>query len=413
MSKEYENMSGKRLQKSCFKMAVCVFALLYGATQFGCRYTFYSGPRVDGGTQDGTQDGTDDGAFDGAADSAFSDGRPPDGSLPDSRLPDGQQGDADESDSSGALCGNNITETGEECDDGANGDPCDGCLDDCTTHTNDCGDGFVCEDEECDDANTSGQDGCTSNCNVANGWTCSGAPSQCWRYTVTWVNIEGGDFSMGFSAGQANELPVHTVSVPTFEMTESEITVVQFADCVHAGVCVPPGIADPLCNWNVSGQQAHPVNCVTWQQAVDYCDYVGGRLPSEAEWEYAARSQGQNIPYPWGTDIADCTLAVMQSNGGEGCGTNDTWVVCSKPAGNTDQGLCDMSGNVWEWVQDWYHDDYSGAPTDGSAWVSPSGTSRVIRGGSLFSYSDMLRSAYRLMDDPNGYSEALGFRCVR
>jgi formylglycine-generating enzyme required for sulfatase activity len=88
-------------------------------------------------------------------------------------------------------------------------------------------------------------------------------------------------------------------------------------------------------------------------------------------------------------------------------------VVCSKPAGNTDQGLCDMSGNVWEWVQDWYHDDYSGAPTDGSAWVSPSGTSRVIRGGSLFSYSDMLRSAYRLMDDPNGYSEALGFRCVR
>ena len=114
------------------------------------------------------------------------------------------------------------------------------------------------------------------------------------------------------------------------------------------------------------------MNCLDWQQAVDFCAWAGGRLPSEAEWEYAARSGGpsSSYKYPWGNDAATCTYAVMD-DGGYGCGTGRTWSVCSKPAGNTSQGLCDMSGNVWEWVEDWYHGDYTGAPTDGSAWVSP------------------------------------------
>jgi formylglycine-generating enzyme required for sulfatase activity len=87
--------------------------------------------------------------------------------------------------------------------------------------------------------------------------------------------------------------------------------------------------------------------------------------------------------------------------------------ACSKTAGNTTQGLCDMAGNVVEWVQDWYHSDYTGAPTDGSAWESPSGSGRVIRGGGFANDADYLRAAHRSPGDPSGWADTLGFRCAR
>ncbi|HQC44116.1 MAG TPA: formylglycine-generating enzyme family protein, partial [Myxococcota bacterium] len=89
------------------------------------------------------------------------------------------------------------------------------------------------------------------------------------------------------------------------------------------------------------------------------------------------------------------------------------WPVCSKPSGNTTHGLCDMAGNVWEWVQDWYHDSYDGAPTDGSAWETPTGSFRVDRGGSWYDGARYVRAANRSGDVPRNRGGNLGFRLAR
>ncbi|MCD6499090.1 MAG: SUMF1/EgtB/PvdO family nonheme iron enzyme [Deltaproteobacteria bacterium] len=330
-------------------------------------------------------------------------------------------------------CGNGQIDTGEQCD-GVNlaGATCEsrgyyggtlGCMASCTYDESDCagscGDGVVNGNEVCDGAELDGND-CTTigmgyqggslACNGTCEWDrtgCSGGTS------LTWITITGGPFEMGSMIGGSEEQPVHSVTVPGFEMTKSEVTVTQYGACVTAGSCTAPGTGTD-CNWNDPGYEEHPVNCVDWGQAVAFCTWAGGRLPSEAEWEYAARSGGQSIEYPWGNDAATCSYAVMD-DGGEGCGTGRTMSVCSKPAGNTAQGqeLCDMAGNVYEWVQDWYHDTYTGAPSDGSAWVSPSGSTRVLRSGGFFSVPNLLRAAGRDYVAPSFQDFGLGFRCAR
>jgi formylglycine-generating enzyme required for sulfatase activity len=229
---------------------------------------------------------------------------------------------------------------------------------------------------------------------------------------LTWVSIPGGTFQMGSTEGYSDELPVHGVTVPAFEMLETEVTVAQYAECVTSSACTEPGTGT-YGNWNDPGYEDHPVNYVDWSQAVAFCQWVGGRLPSEAEWEYAARSGGQDIDYPWGDETATCDYAVMYGTTDYGCDTGRTWAVCSKTAGNTDQGLCDMAGNVWEWVQDWYHSSYTGAPADGSAWEVPSGSGRVNRGGSFYDDADTLRAARRGVNYPSFQYADLGFRCAR
>lgn len=230
---------------------------------------------------------------------------------------------------------------------------------------------------------------------------------------ITWVRIDGGTFLMGSDDSDSfdEEKPVHTVTVSTFEMSKSEVTVAQYKKCVDASACSAPD-TDGYCNWGKSDRDNHPVNCVDWDQAVSYAKFVGGRLPTEAEWEYAASSGGQNRKYPWGNQTATCDYAVMDDGGGNGCGLDRTWPVCSKPAGNTSQGLCDMSGNVYEWVQDWYHTSYNGAPSNGSAWED-SGSTRVFRGGSWFNYARYVRAADRLGSVPGVRYSILGLRVVR
>jgi formylglycine-generating enzyme required for sulfatase activity len=154
---------------------------------------------------------------------------------------------------------------------------------------------------------------------------------------------------------------------------------------------------------------------VSWDDAQAFVAYLGGgaRLPTEAEWEYAARSGGLDQTYPWGDELATCDRAVM-NDGGAGCDEGHTWAVCSKPAGNSAQGVCDMAGNVFEWVQDDYHGSYNGAPGDGSAWVDePRGSFRVFRGGSWLSPAGNLRAANRFGNTPSFRFEPLGFRPAR
>ena len=230
-----------------------------------------------------------------------------------------------------------------------------------------------------------------------------------------WIRIVGGSFQMGSNSGMTRDKPVHTVKVGTFMMSRTEVTVAQYRKCVNAGKCSSPK-AGKRYNWDKSGRGSHPVNGVDWNQARSYCRWVGGRLPSEAEWEYAARSGGKAIKYPWGNEGPTCSRAVMDGEGGWGCGKKSTWPVCSKASGNTSQGLCDMAGNVWEWVEDCWHESYSGAPSHGSAWtVNCFASNRVDRGGSWrdTATAGYLRAAYRYYDPSGDHNLFLGLRCAR
>ncbi|HUT78515.1 MAG TPA: SUMF1/EgtB/PvdO family nonheme iron enzyme [Polyangia bacterium] len=229
-----------------------------------------------------------------------------------------------------------------------------------------------------------------------------------------WVSLPAGIFLMG-AFGMAWSEPVHLVAVPAFDLTRTEITVADFRECVDDGACEPPAFLDENCNWDQANREDHPINCVEWQQAVAFCAWSGGRLPSESEWEYAARSAGTTERYPWGELDATCQRAIMDGGGGMtasgyGCGELRTWPVCSKPQGDSAQGLCDLSGNAAEWVQDWFHPNYDGHPPDGSAWEYPAGVSRVLRGGGY------TLGAYPLLAAKRDYLPAgplTGFRCAR
>ena len=214
---------------------------------------------------------------------------------------------------------------------------------------------------------------------------------------ISWVKIPGGAFAMGSNESvvgtetpDSTNRPKHHVQIRTFRIAKTLVTFQQYIKCVTGGFCTPPHTSDGSCvtsdGKNLSSAflgDDQPVVCVDWEQANSFCAWVGGRLPTEAEWEYAARGAGKGLDYPWGDEDATCSRAVLGDvRLGAGCGNPWTQPVCSKPAGNTKQGLCDMAGNVWQMTQDWFHDSYAGAPSDGSAWLSAAGYPRVLRGGS-------------------------------
>ena len=194
---------------------------------------------------------------------------------------------------------------------------------------------------------------------------------------IEWVPITGGTFMMG--SAETGAVPLHPVTVKTFRIARTPVTVRQYSACVAAGACKP---VPEVC---LSSDGAMPMVCVTLEDAQAFSRWVGGRLPSEAEWEYAARSGGQQRKFPWGDEPATCERAVMnQDYQNCGCARISSWPVCSKPRGNTDQGLCDMAGNVFEWVADEFHSDYVGAPADGAPWRAAIASGNVVRGGSWY-----------------------------
>ena len=239
------------------------------------------------------------------------------------------------------------------------------------------------------------------------------------KASIRWVAIPGGRFMMGFRSRSANGKPAHRVTVRPFSMMKTEVTVRQYRACVEAGACTKPDTVNG-CNWGGFGMENNPVNCVYWNQARAFCRWVGGRLPSEAEWEYAARSGGRARQYPWGNNTAICSRVVMghartcMASDPCGCRKNRSWPVCSKTTGNTSQGLCDMAGNLWEWVEDCWQSNYRRAPTDGSAWRRNCESSpRVVRGGGWDSPAGSLRTTYRHHYFPSLRDNHLGLRCAR
>lgn len=242
---------------------------------------------------------------------------------------------------------------------------------------------------------------------------------------IDWVELPGGSFAMG-SAAWPESQPIHTVTVPAFAIGRTEVTVAQYRACREAGACPPArGLAATADKCALTPERdTWPVACLLPDEAEAFATWVGARLPTEAEWEYAARSGGQSRGFPWGDDPPDCSLAIVNVPGDleqglgdeEGCGQFDTWPVCAKPAGNTDQGLCDMAGNLEEWVADDFC-PYASTPNDGSA-ARCGRDFRVLRGGHWHSRHEQLNTSFRYYTSitgfgPNNLIDEAGFRVAR
>lgn len=203
------------------------------------------------------------------------------------------------------------------------------------------------------------------------------------------------------------EAPQHTVRVPAFQLGKTEVTLGQFKQFIAAAGRTDL-VNDDFMKYNRFGDNA-PVTMVSWHDAQAFIAWLnqaegkGWRLPSEAEWEYACRAGG-NHTHCGSNDVG--SVAWYDGNSGE----RPRAVATKQPNA---WGLHDMSGNVWEWVQDWHHDSYRGAPTDGSAWTSGGEQKyRVLRGGSWSRYARDSRAANRNYGSP-GNLYGNGFRVAR
>jgi formylglycine-generating enzyme required for sulfatase activity len=218
---------------------------------------------------------------------------------------------------------------------------------------------------------------------------------------VKWVSIPGGTFEMGCSPGDGDcsddEKPPHSVTVSGFEMLETEVTEAQYETVMGD---------NPSCDYNGGGGPDNPVECVTWFDAKAFCEGIGGRLPTEAEWEYSARG-GTTTRYSCGDD-ASCLDAIAWYDANSDGHKHD--VKGKDPNG---YGLYDMSGNVWEWTADWYSETYYSESPANNPQGPDSGSIRVFRGGGFDYYAVYLRVSFRGYFSPSGDYSNLGLRCAR
>ena len=242
------------------------------------------------------------------------------------------------------------------------------------------------------------------------------------------VKIPAGEFTMGCSVnddqcendeGKAGGVKI---SVPGFYLDSHEVTVKEYAACIDAGNCdIPKDYnRNKYCNLNASDRDNHPINCVDWEDAADYCKWQNGRLPFEPEWEKAARA-GSSSRYPWGQEVT-CKEAVADDgvtmgsvpNEHDGCGEDRTWPIGSRTANAF--GLFDMHGNAGEWTGSWYAKNAVEEFYSRGNFAGPEkAKQRVVRGGSWDEGRENLRSSYRNVKPPvSGRSiyGSIGFRCA-
>jgi formylglycine-generating enzyme required for sulfatase activity len=255
------------------------------------------------------------------------------------------------------------------------------------------------------------------------------------------VPIPGGYFFMGDDDGTKYERPAHQVRLAPYCMDRFEVTVASYKACSDSGECKRAGLTnawseidarqratfDPLCNATDPDTRAqHPINCVDWEMASRFCEAGHKRLPTEAEWEFAARGP-DGRRYPWGDDPPNATLLNACGTECEASGRKHgederamykaddgfatTAPVGSFPAGASRYGVEDVVGNVWEWVDDWF------AMYDGGEAESPrgprAGTERVIRGGAWNGREpSLVRPTFRYKAAPADRSYGTGFRCA-
>jgi formylglycine-generating enzyme required for sulfatase activity len=225
--------------------------------------------------------------------------------------------------------------------------------------------------------------------------------------------IPAGEFQMGSNNGEPIEKPVHTVFLDAFHMDVYEVNNAHYAECVSARACQPPAQSKSSTRDSYYGDSQYadyPVINVDWTMAKAYCEWRGGSLPSEAQWEKAARGGLQGMDYPWGNEAPVCEKGAPNGANFGDCARKDTEPVGSY--GPNGYGLYDMAGNVWEWVWDWYSSSYYSSQT---SFENPlgldNGDSRVGRGGSWDLSPDHLRVFFRDSSSPADIYYSIGFRC--
>ena len=236
------------------------------------------------------------------------------------------------------------------------------------------------------------------------------------------VHVPRGGFRMGCDEAaegpcSVTERPSRKVWVSGFFLDATEVTVGAFTACVEAGSCSRP-VAAGECNFGEKERDSFPINCVTWDQAIQFCAWAGKRLPTEAEWEKAARGT-DGRPYPWGRDAPDAG-GTFRANWGEGLARNlwvrDQWEydapVGFYPNGAGPFGALDQAGNVSEWVADGYREGYDPEDTM-DPMVGPTADGRVVRGGSFREYARRLKTFARDWHEPTFWYGHVGFRCAR
>jgi formylglycine-generating enzyme len=254
--------------------------------------------------------------------------------------------------------------------------------------------------------------------------------------TPNLARIRAGDFLMGAADAEADERPVHRVYVSEFFIGRFPVTNEEYARFVRATGRAAPGVRElPLVArgereapfrdlaapyvWSEegppAGQSGHPVVLVSYEDAIAYCQWLSVtmerrvRLPTEAEWEKAARGGVEGVRYPWGTDVDGSRANYLTDPAAKRQrGTRPTGTFPPNA-----YGLYDMSGNVWEWVADWYSGEYYGLGQPRDPRGPSIGSLRIVRGGSWVNDDvSMLRSAYRHKVPPDTYAYSIGFRIV-
>ena len=218
------------------------------------------------------------------------------------------------------------------------------------------------------------------------------------------VEIPAGEFTMGNDGGDDDEKPAHTVTLEAFEIDMFEVTNADFAKFVEeTGYQTEAEKAGEM-GWRAYAEDKdnYPVVKVTWNDADAYCQWAGKRLPTEAEWEKAARGE-EGFIYPWGNEWDPAKVNAKES------GFRGTVAVGSFAEGASPYGVFDMAGNVWEWMADWYQ------PYPGSTYQSEyfGEKFKVTRGGGWFQDANLVATANRSATDPSAANDDLGFRCAR
>jgi eukaryotic-like serine/threonine-protein kinase len=280
---------------------------------------------------------------------------------------------------------------------------------------------------------TCGDDGCGGTCppGCPGGQIC--AKGQC---LGAMVRIPAAGKTTTFTMGRPSsdgwglpfEQPSHSVTLDAYEIDRHETTVAEYKACVSAGGCKAPKPADhALGNWGAKGRENHPINVVTWDRAQAYCTWAKKRLPTEAEWERAAKGP-KHRRYPWGdacpkswsstyckdAEWKPSTAKANVSTNYADDGYQRTAPVGSFAAGASPEGVMDMAGNVGEWVADWFSKAYYAKSPSTNPKGPSSGTLRVVRGGTYASGGgSYVRALYRDGYVPSYYGAIHGFRCAR